>query len=65
MNKIHLSLKKEKNKAKYIIDSFKKENYDYIELCHRLDKNTSGCMIIAKNKKFLLEFQIKMRILTN
>ncbi len=29
----------------------------YIELCHRLDKETSGCIIIAKNKKFLKKFQ--------
>lgn len=29
----------------------------YLELAHRLDKDTSGCIIIAKNKNFLINFQ--------
>ena len=34
-----------------------------LNLCHRLDKGTSGCLVIAKNKKFLVFFknQIKKR----
>lgn len=29
----------------------------YLELAHRLDKDTSGCIIIAKKKDFLVKFQ--------
>lgn len=29
----------------------------YLELAHRLDKDTSGCIIIAKKKDFLTQFQ--------
>ena len=34
-----------------------------LNLCHRLDKGTSGCMVIAKNQKFLGSFnnQLKQR----
>lgn len=39
-----------------IIDLMKNKKYDYIELCHRLDKNTSGCVILAKNNLFLKKF---------
>ena len=27
-----------------------------IDLCHRLDKDTSGCIVISKNKLFLSHF---------
>lgn len=49
---VHSGTKSEKN----IIDLIKNNEYKYIELCHRLDKNTSGCIILAKNKDFLLKF---------
>lgn len=39
-----------------LIDSIKNKKYDYIELCHRLDKGTSGCLILAKNQEFLKQF---------
>ena len=34
-----------------------------LNLCHRLDKGTSGCLVIAKNQKFLASFnnQLKQR----
>ena len=34
-----------------------------LNLCHRLDKGTSGCLVIAKNQKFLGSFnnQLKQR----
>ena len=34
-----------------------------LNLCHRLDKGTSGCLVIAKNQKFLSSFnnQLKQR----
>ena len=37
---------------------------DFLNLCHRLDKGTSGCMVIAKNQKFLRFFndQLKKRL---
>ncbi|HIH2762988.1 MAG TPA: RluA family pseudouridine synthase [Candidatus Azoamicus sp.] len=49
---VHSGTKSEKN----IISLIKNKEYEYIELCHRLDKNTSGCMILAKNKDFLSKF---------
>lgn len=49
---VHNGTKSEIN----IIDLVKNNNYEYIELCHRLDKNTSGCIILAKNKNFLSKF---------
>ena len=49
---VHNGTKSEKN----IIDLIKNKEYEYIELCHRLDKNTSGCIILAKNKDFLSNF---------
>ncbi len=49
---MHNGTKSEEN----IIDIIKNKKYDYIELCHRLDKNTSGCIILAKNISFLKKF---------
>lgn len=38
-----------------LIDMFKvnTKNYPYLELAHRLDRYTSGCLILAKNRKTL------------
>ncbi len=32
-----------------------------LQLCHRLDKNTSGCIVLSKNKRFLIKFQFMLR----
>lgn len=47
-----------------IIDFLKHYSYyknGYIELVHRLDKDTSGCLILAKNKIFLRKFHILLQ----
>ncbi len=41
-----------------IITSIK--GYQNTQLAHRLDKNTSGCLLLAKNRPALLEFQQAM-----
>lgn len=33
----------------------------YLELVHRLDKDTSGCLILAKNKLFLKKFHFLLK----
>lgn len=33
------------------------EKYEFIELCHRLDRDTSGVLLLAKNRKALLRAQ--------
>ena len=42
-----------------IIETLKlaKESSPYIELVHRLDKDTSGCLLVAKSRKTLLSLQ--------
>ena len=30
---------------------------DFLQLCHRLDRETTGCLVMAKNRAALLEFQ--------
>ena len=32
-----------------------------IDLCHRIDKSTSGCILLAKNKKFLRHFNKQLK----
>ncbi len=32
-----------------------------IDLCHRIDKSTSGCIVLAKNKKFLRNFHDQLK----
>ena len=32
-----------------------------IDLCHRIDKSTSGCLLISKNKKFLRHFHHQLK----
>ena len=34
-----------------LIDIFRKKFNKDLDLCHRLDKNTTGCIVLAKNKK--------------
>ena len=34
---------------------------DQIDLCHRIDKSTSGCIVLAKNKKFLRNFHDQLK----
>jgi len=38
-----------------------KENTPFIELVHRLDKDTSGCLMVAKSRKVLLALQELLR----
>jgi 23S rRNA pseudouridine955/2504/2580 synthase len=35
--------------------------YDYVELCHRLDRDTSGVLLLAKSRKALLRAQGALR----
>lgn len=35
--------------------------YEKLQLAHRLDKDTSGCLLLAKNRLALLEFQTAMK----
>ena len=39
-----------------LIDIFRSKFGNHIELCHRLDKLTSGCLVLAKNKKSVKYF---------
>ncbi len=36
-----------------LLRSFRKKNYEHLELVHRLDKETSGCLLISKKKSKL------------
>lgn len=38
-----------------------KFRYNFLELVHRLDKDTSGCLLIAKNKTFLKKFHFLLQ----
>ena len=39
-----------------LIDIFRKKYGNNLDLCHRLDKSTSGCIVLAKNKKAVKHF---------
>jgi pseudouridine synthase, RluA family len=39
-----------------LIDIFRKKYGNNLDLCHRLDKSTSGCIVFAKNKKAVKHF---------
>ncbi|MFL2715691.1 MAG: RluA family pseudouridine synthase [Gammaproteobacteria bacterium] len=39
-----------------LIDLVRKKFGEHIDLCHRLDKNTTGCLVFAKNKKTVKHF---------
>ena len=45
-----------------LIDIFRKKYGNNLDLCHRLDKSTSGCIVFAKNKKAVKHFS---KCLTN
>ena len=36
-------------------------DYGFLELAHRLDKDTSGCLVLAKTRQVLLHFQNQLR----
>jgi len=58
---VNISVHKGTNSIINVIDIFKqnvKYKRTFLKLAHRLDKNTSGCLIIAKNKIFLKSFQL-------
>ena len=39
-----------------LVDIFRKKYGENIDLCHRLDKHTSGCIVFAKSKKAVKHF---------
>lgn len=52
------------SKVEYsLIESFRAyfKQYSYLELVHRLDKDTSGCLVLAKNEFFLKKFHFLLR----
>lgn len=46
-----------------VIEAFRAARPDapYLELAHRLDRDTSGCLVIAKRRSFLRAFQEQLR----
>ena len=44
-----------------IIDIFRNIYGPEIDLCHRLDKHTSGCLVLAKNKQSVKHFNILLK----
>ncbi len=46
-----------------VIESLRamRERHDYLELAHRLDRDTSGCLLIAKSRRVLKHLQNQMR----
>ena len=42
------------------VDEYKKLGYQ-IELVHRIDRDTSGCLLIAKRRTYLIHFQNQLR----
>jgi len=46
-----------------VIESLRamREPHDYLELAHRLDRDTSGCLLIAKSRRVLKHLQDQMR----
>lgn len=49
-----------------LIELLKNADYDFLELGHRLDRDTSGCLLLAKSRAGLLKLhaQIKQRRMT-
>jgi len=37
------------------------DRWPYIQLCHRLDRNTSGCLVLAKSREALAAFQNQLK----
>lgn len=46
-----ISTLEDRDQTKQSILKIAKENYDDIQVCHRLDKETSGVMLLAKNSE--------------
>jgi len=46
-----------------VIEAFRAERPDapFLELAHRLDRETSGCLVLAKRRSFLRAFQEQLR----
>ncbi len=46
-----------------VIEAFRaaRPNAPYLELAHRLDRETSGCLVLAKRRSFLRAFQAQLR----
>lgn len=46
-----------------VIESLRamRSEHDYLELAHRLDRDTSGCLLIAKSRRVLKNLQDQMR----
>ena len=44
-----------------LIDLVRKKFGNHIDLCHRLDKNTTGCLVFAKNKKSVKHFNESLK----
>ena len=45
-----------------LIDIVREANQNSdIDLCHRIDKSTSGCIVLSKNKRFLRDFHIQLK----
>ena len=49
-----------------VIEAFRAARPDapYLELAHRLDRETSGCLVLAKRRSFLRAFQAQLREVT-
>ena len=39
----------------------KSSRWSYVQLCHRLDKSTSGCLVLAKSRESLAAFQQQLK----
>lgn len=60
----NLAVHKGKNSTLNLIDILKmskKYKNSYLELSHRLDKETSGCIVVSKNREFLIKFNNLMK----
>ena len=38
-----------------------RQDLDFLQLCHRLDRETTGCLVMAKNRTALLAFQALLK----
>ena len=57
MNKRHgISVHGGTNNRVGLIDLVRKKFGENFDLCHRLDKNTTGCLVFGKNKKAVKHF---------
>ena len=50
------------NNSEKTLTSILKEKYSFIEPCHRLDRNTTGLVVFAKNEKALSIILEKFRL---